>query len=65
MADRDAKGRRQAPRGTKNTRAKLTEVAVQEIRSSVDNHRTLAARYGVSRTLISYVRNRKAWKHVR
>lgn len=46
-----------------NTRraATLTWEVVREIRASVESHRTVAHRYGVSRSHISRIRSRKKW----
>jgi hypothetical protein len=75
MADRDARGRSGAPkrRGEKNGRAKLTLEQVAEIRASyVDGRRgpfrrsqysqtALAAKYGVSQTVISLIVRGRIW----
>ena len=75
-ADRDAKGRTanctRSPeyrplRGEANGTSKLTEAKVVEIRAARLRGETtvsLAARYGVSNQVISYVANRKSWRHV-
>jgi hypothetical protein len=52
-------------RGSQLPFAKLTEDIVLAIRASSEKIQILADRYGVSDTLISYVRHRKIWKHVR
>lgn len=64
--DMAAKGRERAPSkpGSQHHGAKLTEAAVLEIRASADSGRVLAERYGVSPSLISLVRKRRAWQHV-
>ena len=55
-------------KGEKHGRAKLTELAVTEIRSSHAQHnythQYLATKYGVDRKTIGDVINRKNWNHV-
>jgi len=51
-------------RGEGNHRAKLTELQVLEIRTSPATPAQLAARYGVSKSLISAVRRREVWTHL-
>lgn len=41
--------------------SKLTEAQVREIRCAVGQHKDLAARYGVSRSLVTEIRNRRLW----
>jgi len=43
---------------------KLTEQAVRQIRASKEELKVLAARYGVSISRVSHVKNYLAWKHV-
>lgn len=44
---------------------KLTEAQVLEIRATTGvTQRALAARFGVSQSLISFIRNRKNWSHI-
>ena len=62
-ADMVAKDRH--PRGERQPHSKLTEAAVREIRASTETLEALAARYGVSFQLISDVRLRKIWRHVK
>jgi len=49
------------PHGENHYNAKLTEQAVNDIRSSTECQRVLAKRYGVSQPLISLVRNNSRW----
>ena len=51
-----------APRGRRNGNAKLDELQVMAIRASTETCVALAARHGVSRSLISAVRTRIIWK---
>lgn len=63
VVDRNFKNRQ--ARGEKIGRAKLTETKVLEIRAAEGlSQRRLAASYGVSLSLISYIRNGKSWAHV-
>jgi hypothetical protein len=71
IADMDAKGRRRnigAAPGELHHNARLTEQKVRDIRASAAlcrvTHAELAARYGVSRTNITLLLNRKTWAHV-
>ena len=50
--------------GSKQWCSKLNEENVKAIRESSDTQRVLAARYGVSKSLIGQVRSGKWWKHV-
>lgn len=61
MADMVAKGRQ--AHGEKNFHAKLTKDQVIAIRSSVGTQREIAARYSVSRSLISMIRSERIWRH--
>jgi hypothetical protein len=61
MADRDRKGRNNAPKGPQKPDTKLDENAVREIRSG-GSARDLAARFGVSISLIYKVRQGRAWE---
>jgi len=54
-------------RGVKNGRAKLTEGQVLEIRDkypSCGTMASLAGAYGVTKTQISWIINRKSWAHI-
>jgi hypothetical protein len=50
--------------GERHGNAKLTEKDVLEIRASRETLEALSARYNVSISVLSNVRNRKAWRHV-
>lgn len=54
------------PRGAQNGKAKLTEVAVVEIRNSELSVRALASIHGVSEDTVSRIRagTYRAWRHV-
>lgn len=62
MDDKVVKNRQ--ARGEKNGQSKLTEKQVKEILESDEIHQVLATRYGISRSNISLVKRREAWKHV-
>jgi len=53
-------------KGVRNAKAKLTEADVLEIRAKHGSHTRaqLASEYGVSQVSISYILNRKTWRHV-
>lgn len=48
-------------RGSRNSRARLTEADVRAIRSSTDSALVLAARYGITRTTVYDIRSRRSW----
>lgn len=62
LDDMTEKGRRTV--GERVGREVLTEDIVREIRQSSARGIDLAARYGVSGSLISQVKNRRLWAHV-
>ena len=68
MRDCEEKGRNYIPKGVKNGNAKLTREQVLAIRSRYVPHvvstRMLADEFGVNRVTISYIINRKTWKHI-
>ena len=69
-ADRAAKGRNGATGapGERHGFANLTDDAVRTIRadcaSGLQTHREIAARFGVSRSVVSTISANKAWRHV-
>lgn len=63
VADRQAKGRGRFHVGSAVWNAKLTEAAVQEIRSSRESNAALATRFGVSVAAIKDAKARR-WEHV-
>lgn len=69
-ADRDAKGRQVIRKGEQFTHSKLTDNAVRFIRTRyIPKHpiygsRAMARRFGVSSTVVKWVRQNKIWKHV-
>ncbi len=51
-------------KGDQNFASKLKEYQVIEIRNSTLSGIELAKKYGVSRSLVSKIRNRKMWTHI-
>jgi hypothetical protein len=64
VRDMFERGRSYDRRGVGNSRAKLTEKEVLEIRSSREATTVLAERYGVSTQLISTIKLRQTWSHL-
>ena len=67
-ADMVRKGRNVKPVGEANGLAKLKEVEIKEIRALYSNTKVtqeqLAKRYGVHPSNISYIVNRRSWRHL-
>lgn len=66
-ADRDRKGRLNAPMGSKNGHAKLNEQKVVEIRGLITqkmSFRRIAKIYGVNPSIPHRIKHGKIWKHV-
>ena len=69
--DRDAKGRQVVRHGEEFTHSKLTDKAVRFIRENyipchpVFGSRAMARKFGVSSTVVKWVRQGKIWKHVK
>lgn len=64
---RDKTGLRNAPRGSKSSRAKLNEEQVKQIRLLCDNGRTFSSllkTFNVSISTISNIYHRKTWTHI-
>jgi len=67
VADKVSKGRTNPPRGDNHYRAKLSTADVVQIRSSLAAgvpRRDLAARYGVSRSIVDRIATRETWASV-
>jgi hypothetical protein len=62
--DMIAKGRKVVHRGEEHWSTLLTEADVQVIRSSDDTGVKLAARYKISTSTVSLIRNRRTWRHL-
>jgi hypothetical protein len=63
-ADMRAKGRQVSIKGEDNVMSKLSAAKVKVIRDSSEVQRILAIRFGVARSLIGAIRQRKRWAHV-
>lgn len=50
--------------GIKNNSVKLTEAQVLSIRKDSRTHRSIAKDYGVTHTLVGYIKRNKLWKHI-
>lgn len=59
------KGRRVPPIGERNRAAKLTEPQVREIRNAPGTTTAIGRQYGVSAVMVSLIKRRKSWTHVR
>lgn len=64
VADREAKGRNRPPRGEVHYRARLKEDDVRTIRTDPRLHRQIAKDFGISKTLVSHIKTRRAWAHI-
>lgn len=66
VKDMDKKGRRvSTPHlGEDHGMAKLTDDQVREIRASTLSHRELGRRFGVTHTMVGYIKRRQSWRHV-
>lgn len=66
VADRHAKGRDAKMKGEDSPNAKLTEAEVRGIRSlrGKARHWEIAEKFGVSRSAITAILCRRAWKHI-
>lgn len=51
-------------KGQEAGRAKLTDADVLAIREDPGKHRDIAKRYGVTHTMIGFIKRRKAWTHL-
>lgn len=61
---RKGRNRHNPRRGVEAPNAKLTDSAVEYIRTSGDSLRALARRFGVSKVAVGKVRSGKTWAHV-
>ncbi len=68
IADRDKKGRQAIRNGIKNGNHKKIDQEILEIRqkylTGLYTQKDLAEEYGVSQTQISFIVNKKQWKHI-
>ena len=65
MDDMREKGRRKTLRGEDSPNCKITEDDVRAIRKDTDSCRKIAEKYNVSAGLISHIKTRRQWKHVK
>lgn len=67
MADMDAKGRRvkNQPKGTRCHASKITEADVPGIRSDPRRQVDIAAAYGITQSVVSKIKLKQAWSHVK
>jgi len=64
VADRDAKGRRIAPRGEESGLSKLTDAEVLAIRADGRRQIDIARDYGIRQTHVSAIKHGVAWRHL-
>lgn len=64
MADMSARGRHPDVRGEKNSRARLTDSIVIEIRGSEGYHTEIAKRFSLDPSTVCDIRNHKTWRHI-
>ena len=63
----DMLSKKRNPRGSKVGTSKLDEDKVKQIKMLLEKDITgveISERFGVTRTLVSYIKNGKAWKHI-
>lgn len=60
--DKKRKGRSNV--GTRHGHHKLTEAEAREIRSLSMRQKDIAAKYGISQSVVSEIRAGKAWRHI-
>ena len=67
VRDMDAKGQRinNQAKGVANGNSKITENDVREIRSDGRRQVDIAAAYGITQTVVSKIKLRQAWRHVK
>lgn len=63
-ADRDAKGRRIAPRGEESGLSKLTEEEVQAIQADSRRQIDIARDFGISQSHVSAIKHGLVWRHL-
>ena len=64
-ADMFARGRQHSRQGECSGMAKLTEEKVVAIRADKRLQAVIAAEHGIHQSLVSYVKSRKIWNHVK
>jgi hypothetical protein len=58
----DSVGKKRNAKGERNGRSKLTQEQVNEIRLMSGLHREIAEKYGVTRSMITLIKNYSNWK---
>jgi hypothetical protein len=64
LRDMRAKGRDNAPRGSRHPRAKVTESLVVMIRSDSRSHRCIARDFGIGKSTVGIIKTGGTWTHV-
>jgi hypothetical protein len=64
MADRDAKGRGNQPKGARAARSRLTEAQALRVRDGGEDPIALARELGVSKATIYHIRRKYTWRHL-
>lgn len=64
VQDMHEKGRAVRARGEMHGRAKLDAEKVLAIRAANEKHRDIAAKFGISRGLVSQIKSRTVWNHI-
>lgn len=64
MADRDAKGRGNQPKGERAAKSRLTEPQARRVRDGGESPILLARELGVSVATIHHIRRRLTWRHI-
>ena len=64
MADRKAKGRAPNQKGSANGHAKLTDDVVLAIRAAEGTQKSIAAKFGISQSTVSFLKTNKRWNHI-
>ena len=64
VADMVHKGRLADRRGSNHPQAKLSEQQVLAIRENAASQRIIAGQYGISKTMVRLIKQRKTWSHV-
>jgi HNH endonuclease len=62
MADMVKKGR--STQGARHPNARTSESKVREIAAAVGSYREISIRFGVTRDIVSHIKQRRTWKHL-
>lgn len=63
--DKWKKSRGVVHKGSEHWIAKITEDDVRAIRSSTEDQRVIASRYGITQSTVSDIKRRKSWRHIK